>query len=453
MSYRPLILVPALALLNSALTYGEDTPGPNVLGTGSVTEIKPGKVQGGSRQVYIQGLVDLDALQQKNYYDGNSQNLNADDQRSEGWYRAELGTRIAVDDRIEVQVTLAGQGVMGNGRATDQGSYYNPGFTTTAGNTAANSDSGSAVLDDAFVRVKNFLNYREISIDAGRQPVSWNLRRNHGAFLFDSRADYATISSWDGLRSTYNLDTLNITPYVFRLQDNSQLYGAALDWEPAKSGDDRLFFTGSANLERNVRLRDGSVGDSLITYTDFELYGEFAMQDGDLNDSTKFAGFAASGGLDWHIDTLVLGLQYDFLTGDNNASDSKQRAFVNNWEAVSDTYIVESEKFGELSRLLQGNLQALKGKVEFAFDAKKRIRLKSIYGYYKLDKAIAGSTSRNFGQELDLNLAWDYTPNATITLLGGIFKPEGSYKDVSKAGADVSDDFIYLVGANLLVKF
>jgi Alginate export len=461
LSHQPMMLVPSLLLLSSALVFGADAPGPNLVGNSSVTEITPGKIQGGSRQVYIQGLVDLDALQQKNYYDGNSKNPNADDYRSEGWYRAELGTRIAVDDRIEVQVTLAGQGVMGNGRATDQGSYYNANFATDTGNTASNSQSGSAVLDDAFIRMKNFLNYREISIDAGRQPVSWNLRRNHGAFLYDSRADYSTITSWDGLRATYNLDTLNITPYVFRMPDNSQLYGGALDWEPAKSGDDRLFFSGSANMERNVRMRDGTVADELITYyvggdldfSDFEIFGEFAMQDGDYNSDTKFAGFAASGGLDWHIDTLVLGLQYDFITGDNNTSDKKNRAFVNNWEAVSDTYIVESEKFGELSRLLQGNLRALKGKLEYALDAKKRVRLKTIYGYYKTDKALAGSNSRNFGQELDLSLAWDFTPNATITILGGLFKPEGAYEDASKAAADASDDYIYLVGANLLVKF
>jgi hypothetical protein len=156
--------------------------------------------------------------------------------------------------------------------------------------------------------------------------------------------------------------------------------------------------------------------------------------------------------MDWHIDQLVLGLQFDHMTGDDNPNDENNNAFINNWEGVSDTYIVESEKYGELSRLMQGNLQALKGKVEFALDAAKRVRLKSIYGYYKTDKASA-TGSRNFGQELDLHLAWDFTPDCTITLLGGLFKPEAVYKDVAPAANNPSDDYIYLLGANLKVAF
>ena len=455
---RPLLLVPGMVLLTSAAVSAVDAPGPAILGAGGgATEITPGKLQGGGRQVYIQGLIDLDALQQGNYTDGNS---DLSDHRSEGWYRAELGTRIAIDSRVEVQVTIAGQGVMGNGRATENGLIYNNPSTTT--NAPSNGLSGNAVIDDAFVKLKDFLGYRELAIDAGRQPVAWNMRRDHGAFLYDSRANYQTITSWDGLRAAYNLDTINFTPYLFRMPDDSQLYGITVDWEPAKSGDDRLFFTGSANLERRVLLRDGTKGDSLQTYyvgadadfTDFELFGEFAMQAGDQNDSTKFEGYAFSGGVDYHLDQFVLGMQYDHITGDDNASDGKNRAFINNWEAVSDTSIVESEKYGELSRLMQGNLIGLKGKLEIALDAKKRVRVKSVYAYYKTDKAPVGGTgSRKFGQELDLNIAWDFTKDSTITLLGGIFKPDGAYKTVSPANPTASDDFIYLMGVNLLVKF
>ena len=276
---RPLLLVPGMVLLTSAAVSAVDAPGPAILGAGGgATEITPGKLQGGGRQVYIQGLIDLDALQQGNYTDGNS---DLSDHRSEGWYRAELGTRIAIDSRVEVQVTIAGQGVMGNGRATENGLIYNNPSTTT--NAPSNGLSGNAVIDDAFVKLKDFLGYRELAIDAGRQPVAWNMRRDHGAFLYDSRANYQTITSWDGLRAAYNLDTINFTPYLFRMPDDSQLYGITVDWEPAKSGDDRLFFTGSANLERRVLLRDGTKGDSLQTYyvgadadfTDFELFGEF----------------------------------------------------------------------------------------------------------------------------------------------------------------------------------
>ena len=459
MMHRPLLLVPGLVLLINAAAMAADPVGPTsgLDPRGTMREFGPGKIQGSTRSVFLQGLVDLDAIQQGNYTDGNG---DLSDHRSEGWYRAELGARIAVDERIEVQVSLAGQGIMGGNAPTDSGSIY--GVTTTT-NTPENGVSGNAVIDDAFVKLKDFLNYRELAIDAGRMPVSWNLRRDLAGFLYDSRADYRTITSWDGVRAAYNLDTINILPYVYRLPDNSQLYGLTLDWEPAKSGNDRVFFQGSANLERNVDLHNGTTGDSLQTYYvggdadlgDFELFGEFAMQNGDESDTVKFKGFAFSGGIDWHLDKkVVMGFQGDYLTGDDNPNDDENNAFINNWEGVSDTSIVENEKYGELSRLLAGNLQAYKGKVEIALDDKKRVRVKAVYAFYKTDVAVGGS--KKFGQEGDIHLSWKYTPSATITLLGGMFKPDEAYKAARTAAPDnvnANTDLIYLMGANLLVEF
>jgi hypothetical protein len=453
-SYRPLLLVPALALIAGVSLPAAEIPAPEIVGTGSgVVDMSPGRIQGGGRSVFIQGLINLDAVQQGNYTDGND---DRSDHRSEGWYRTELGTRIKMDDRVEVQVTVAGQGVMGNSRATSDGSIY--GNSTT--NDPANGDSGNVVIDDAFIRLNDFLNYRELGVVAGRMMVSWNLRKDHSAFLYDSQANYPTVTSWDGLRATYNLDTVNISPYVYRLPDNSQLYGAALDWEPAKYGDDRLFFTLSANLERNVTL-GSTTGDSLQTYyvgadadlDSFELFGEFALQKGNETDDIKFKGWAFSGGIDWHADNFVLGLQVDYLTGDEDPSDNENNAFINNWEAVSDTYIVENEKYGELSRLLTGNLKAYKGKAEIALDDKKFVRVKSVFAVYQTQESLGASGSKDFGQEVDLQLAWDYTRNATITLFGAIFKPDDGYEAVSPAGSDAKDDPIYLMGANLNVRF
>ena len=459
MMHRPLLLVPGLVLLVSTTVMAADplVPGSGLDSSGTLRQFEPGKIQSTSRSVFLQGLIDLDAIQQGNYTDGNG---DLSDHRSQGWYRAELGARISVDERIEVQVSLAGQGIMGGNLPTDNGAIY--GVTGTNG--PDNGQTGNAVIDDAFVKLKDFLNYRELALDAGRMPVSYNLRRDHAAFLYDSRADYRTITSWDGLRAAYNLDSVNILPYVYRLPDNSQLYGLSLEWEPPKSGNDRLFFQGSANLERNVLLHDGTTGDSLQTYYvggdadlgDFELFGEFAMQSGKQTDSVKFKGFAFSGGIDWHIDNTVVGFQGDYFTGDDNPTDGENKAFINNWEGMSDTDIVENEKYGEMSRLLTGNLHAYKGKIEIALDDKKRVRVKSIYAMYKTDVSLAGSGSKNFGQEVDIHLAWDYTRNATITLLGGVFKPDDAYK-AARTAAPVSvvagTDLIYLLGANLLVKF
>lgn len=448
MTYRPLLLVPGLALIAGATASAADTP-PGVIGTGtSVVELGPGKIQGGGRSVFIQGLIDLDYVNQGNYDDGND---DIGGHRSESWYRAELGTRISVDDRVEIQVTIAGQGVMGSSDPTNQGMFGGP------DNGPVNGDSGNVVLDDAFIKLKDFLNYRELAVMAGRMPVSWNLRKDHAAFLYDSRGDYGTVTSWDGLKASYNLDTINLTPYVYRRPDDSDLYGVTLDWEPAKSGDDRLFFTASANMERDVVIASG-LADKLYTYYvgadadlgDFELYGEFAMQDGEDGAGQDFKGWAFSGGVDWHVERVVLGMQVDYLTGDDDPADDENSAFINPWEGVSDTLIVENEKYGELSRLLTGNLQAFKAKLEVALDDKKRVRVKSVYGYYKTNEDVGGD-SEQFGQEADLSLSWDYTHNATITLQSAVFRPDDAYRAL--AGVNANDDLIYFLGANLLVKF
>lgn len=450
MTHRLLLLVPGLVLIVAASSAtAADTP-PGVIGTGtSVVELGPGKIQGGGRSVFIQGLVDLDYINQGNYDDGND---DVGGHRSQGWYRAELGTRISVDERVEVQVTIAGQGIMGSNLPTNDGLVFGG-----PDNGPVSGDSGNAVLDDAFIKLKDFLNYRELAVMAGRMPVSWNLRKDHAAFLYDSRGDYGTVTSWDGLKASYNLDTINLTPYVFRRPDDSDLYGVTLDWEPAKSGDDRLFFTASANMERDVVLTSG-LGDKLYTYYvgadadlgDFELFAEFAMQDGEDGAGQDFKGFAFSGGVDWHVDRVVFGMQGDYFTGDDNPADDENSAFINTWEGVSDTLIVENEKYGELSRLLTGNLQAYKAKIEIALDDKKRVRVKSVYGYYKVNESVGGD-SKQFGQEADLSLSWDYTHNATITLHSAVFKPDDAY--IALVGGAANDDLIYFMGANLLVKF
>ena len=147
-----------------------------------------------------------------------------------------------------------------------------------------------------------------------------------------------------------------------------------------------------------------------------------------------------------------LGVQGDWLTGDDNPLDSKNDAFQNKWEGTSDTLVVEHEKYGELSRLLDGNLVASKVRLEYAIDAAKSLRVKIIYANYKVDKPAAGR-GKDFGQEGDLTLGWDYTRNATVNLMAGIFKPGDAYQAAAPVPANAGSDFIYAFAANLLVRY
>ncbi len=457
MASRPQILVPSfLAFAGLAAAADVTQQPPTVLGPGSsMAEVKPGKIQGGGKMVYLQGLVDADWVQKGNYSDGNDA---FSDHFSGSWLRAELGARIEVDSRVEVAVTVAYQGLMGRSSATDPGTTYG----TTNTNAPPNGQSGNAVIDDAFVRLKEFLRFPRLTIDVGRQPFSFELRRDHPDFLYDSKADNQTITSWDGLRAKYNYDSIDVMPFVFRMPDDSTLYGLGIEWEPAYSGDNRVYFHGSATMEKNILMRDATRGDSLQTYSagldvnlaEVELFGEFAMQRGKQRGDVDFAGWGGTAGLDWQLNGLILGVQGDWLSGDNNPADNKNSAFQNKWEGTSDTLVVEHEKYGELSRLLDGNLIASKVHLEYALDPAKSIRVRVIYANYKVDKPAAGR-GKDFGQEADLTLGWDYTKNATINLMAGLFKPGDAYRAaaVPPVGATAGSDLIYAFAANLLVRY
>jgi hypothetical protein len=470
---------PAFAVDNTSAPAPSPTPvgspggqTPSVIGpNGGQIEVSPGKTQSANRLVYIQGLVDIDYLQLGRYTSANS---SIPDHRSEEWIRAEVGARVEVDDRVEVSVALAYQGVSGTDTPTSPaGTAANNNSTS---NGPSNGTAGNAVVNDAFVTLKEFLGSRNLMVEVGRMPVDWNLRKDHAAFLYDSHANNPTITSWDGIRARYNYDTLDFTPYVLRMPDNSSLFGAMVDWQPETTGNDRYFITGSANMERDIQLNtnDGFAsvnatpvyGSKLYTYyvgadadlSDVELFGEFAMQRGTQDGNTSFGGYGVSGGVDWHLDTsMVFGIQGDFLSGDdsdNNAAgtpNATNHAFINKWSGTSDTLIVENPKYGRLANLVEGDLEALKIKFEYALDDHKRVRAKILYADYRLSKASASGT-KDFGQEADLTLAWDYTSNATISLLAGGFKPGSAYDSVSLSPTP-ANDLVYLIAVNLLVKF
>jgi hypothetical protein len=445
MNHFSLRLVATLSavIASPALLTAEDiapNAGP-VIGTNRPA----GRVAQSERQVFVQGVVDLDFLSQNNYGDGNSDER---DHRNEGLIRGELGARLELDERVEVKVTVAYDAETGD--------------DTNLTGDSSDGNRGDVVMDDAYVVLKDLFNQPELSLKAGRHPVSWNLRRDYGAFLFDSRANDPDVTSWDGARGQYNLETIIISPYLYEMQDQSRLYGLAVDWQPEEGANNGLFLTGSLNMQRDVVV-PGGTGDSLTTFygggemrfdSGFDLFVEGALQRGREDGDIDFRGYGFSFGIDFHAPTvnqMVFGLQFDYLSGDDDASDAKNRNFINPFEAVSDLYIVENEKYGEVSEYLQGDLEAAKAKAEVAIDRDNRLRVKGAYGMYRTAEE-AGNGSQNFGQEFDLTFTWQYTYNATFNLFGAMFLPDNAFEAVAP-GADNDTDPITLFGVNLLVSF
>ncbi len=436
--------------------------------SGTPSELSPGGKfsVGQQRQVVIRGLLDFDVVNRGRYLTGDA---NQSDHQGTGNIRAEFGTSVKLDEKVKVNITLAYEAEAGDNTADSQ----NPAVR-----------SGFAVVDDAYVEFKEFFSFESLGVLVGRMPVSWNLREGHGAFLYDSAANHPRVTSWDGGRATWNaFEGLDLTPFAYSVPGASTLVGIGGDWKPAKSGDSRTFITGLITYERKVPMRsvdalasrdstivmiDGTPGDKLITYNggfefqygDLDLFGEGALQRGNQGDGIDYLGYGGYAGFDWHAypsQALVLGAQFDHMTGNDGAPSTtgQNRSFINNWEGVSDTLIVENEQYGELSRLLTGNnaygLQAAKLKAGVAFDERNKVRLNLIYSYYRT--AVETPTGgRSFGQEGDLTLAWQYTYNTTMKLFAGGFLPNGAYQAVAP-NATPGRDLIYCLGFNLAVVF
>lgn len=447
--------------------------------TGGVRDVTPRSIQDNGRRIYLLGLVDIDGVKMNNTTDGNN---SRSDMRSEGWGRAELGGRVVLDDRVEVGVTVGYVSQAGNNRPLGYDSH-NPPPANVLNFPEANEangyhSSGDMTLQDAYIHLPDFLGFRQLDVLVGRQMVAnMNLRKGRAAWLYDSRSMNRPVTRWDGAQIKYNLSMLSmdIDAFAFRLPDDSSLFGGMADWKVIDKSEVSLFFTGSYTLQKDLILNDLTTAENLRTaYAGFDLdlgvfdfYGEFAMQRGDVGRNTgqTFHGWGANVGVDWRVikdrsQEYVLGVQYEHLSGDDGSNPEQYNGFVNTWEATSDTYLVEHEKYTQISRMQVGNLSDWKVRMEYSVFS--RMRMSAIWGRYQLVTP-APEASNSLGNEYDLTLSYDYTGNTrsdrsggcTFTLFGGIFRPDAGYEDLQRARgvADAGTDMMWLAGLNILARF
>lgn len=395
---------------------------------------------------HLRGELLVEGVHQSNYRPGRS-DVN------QLWMRAVLGAKLVFDKRLEAQIGFAADFEGGDDRSRRA------------------DDRSDVVISDAYLTLKEFLS-PDWHWRLGRQPMTWNLRADHGGFLYDSRADDPSAQGWDGVRTYVEFDRLTLHGFAFRLNEshksrgieednvvsgaNNSLLGAAFDWHPRLGNDGQLFISALVSWETNPPVPGLGKAD-LYTYNigfeakldnGIDLYGELAVQDGKTDDGRKFKGYGGYIGADWHIPgpyRAVAGIQYDQLSGDRNPDTGDIQALITPWEGMSDTYIVEHERYGELSRYVQGNRQAIKLKLEYGF-YDDRLRMRALGANYRLDKAVGGS--RDFGTEVNLGVFWQYTYNLRLGLFGGWFEPGRGFREavLAQTGEEASKSDI-LFGA------
>ncbi|MDW8373673.1 MAG: alginate export family protein [Planctomycetota bacterium] len=458
---RPVVALLALA---AALPAGEAAAVTRFNQPATTSEFAPGRpVPGAGRQVVVQGMLNLDSVQRTNDRDANSE---TSDHRGYGILHAELGFKLHLDERATVAV--------GVGYRSDIGDYgpsnQRPGNPTPRPNEApVASDRAQLVLAHAYVHLKEMFGLEELGALAGRMPVRWNLVQNRGAFLYDARADDPVIGAWDGARISYSgIDEWVFSPWIYRLPDASVLGGLTIDWQPMTAGSDRLFLTGLITEHRDAvvpraqgaaftaaRLRTYGFGlDWRIGETD--LWFDGAAQRGDALGGQRIAGYGAEAGVDWQFTPYGKGRLAaiaGFQRGDDPATRDIE-SFVAPWESISDTLIVEHEQYGELTRLLVGNLLSAKLRFGIGFDERDRWRIELTAAHYRLHQPLAADGGREFASELDAVLRWQYTYNVQLRLFGGVAEPGAGLRDAIRlSGLVPGDDLIWIFGGNLNVSF
>lgn len=466
-----------------ALLLAVETPSPTPttsppLGVnGSLTSINDfvagRSAMGAGRQIVVQGLLDLDALQRQNFTDGNG---SISDHRGYGLIRAELDLKVKLDEKATVVVGVGYKGNMGDYGITNQTPGPQDGNTNPTDESPVKSEQSIAVISQAYVHLKEFLGFEELGVLAGRMPVNWNLVADRGAFLFDSRAHDPAIGSWDGVRAGYTMDTLTISPWVFRLPDSSALWGGTFDWKPVTTGgSDQVLVTGTFAEQRHIWFPDstlpgnGVTGKYLRNYAggvkwrggDVEMWGEGSAQRGDAGLDRSIHAWGGEAGLDWQWSQYGKGklmLIGEYLTGDDDKYDETYTGYTNTWNTISDTLLVENWKYGGLAGLLNGNLRAFKARWGVGFDERDSVRIDLTGAMYRLGNELESGGGKVFGSELDTVLRWQYTYNTQIRLLGGLVKPGGGMTSAMEEasttpGFTAGRDLIWMFGANLNVSF
>ena len=433
-------IVPSLALIAAAST-----------GLTAVEMASPLSDRGADQ--YLQGSVLVEWNNQDNY-------TGDDSAHDQFWLRAELGTKIELEDHIELNIVFAYDAEWG-----DDTQNGNPG-----------DNDGEVVLDEGNILFKRFLR-PELDVRFGRQSVNWNLRSGFGAFLYDSRANNPDVTAWDGMVAHYDLDNVILRPYLYNLDENNEsrgieaptgddrrdniIYGIIIDYEPAHESDNNIFFTANFSYEKNVYVDGSTTGDNLFTSylgtewnftNNWDLYAEIAIQDGELDGTQDFDGDAFSIGVNTYFsvsselpDNAMFGVQYDNFSGNDSSADFT--GFVAPHEGVSDMMIVEHERYGELSEQLVGNLNAVKARFEWTLDKSERTVLSFLAASYEMNET-TGGVDEEFGIEYDLSIDWEYSNYTNIKIFGAVFEPGDGYEDLFG-----NDDSISLWGMSIETLF
>jgi len=315
---------------------------------------------------------------------------------------------------------------------------------------SANSDID---LDLAYITLKEFL-YSPLSLMVGRQE----LRYGNGLIVGDPDTnrdvtsasaysstiaeDFSSRKAFDAIRAVLNYDPLVVDLVYAKIEednvnrnDDVDLMGVNLVYTLDKATTlNPYFFVRSAGSNRTSQPGKSTktyVPGILITSSpieDLKASLEFAYQFGkDTGSANKLRAWAIQAGADYALKKLpyspMVGIQYTYLSGDKNDSDSKDKA----WDPM-----FEDQTLNSIPNVLfaNSNMQVinLKGSMKPMEDVTVLVN----YGNYRLAQkvtSLSGYSSwtltgkKPLGNALDLSAVYDYTEDVQLALDLGWFFP------------------------------
>lgn len=320
----------------------------------------------------------------------------------------------------------------------------------------------------AYADVKNLADIPELTVRVGRYTLAYGKQRLVGAFAWSNvaRSFQGVRAAWEEddwwLHVFYNDVVVPVDDHANEGATANNLSGVYMQYHGYDWGKTEAYV-----LRHEQDHMGGARVNGLETYTvgarfeakwpgneAIDLDGEFAYQDGKASTALDHQAFALHVGGGYTFQDVAwtprAGGQYNYATGDTDATDGKNETFDN-------LFPTNHLHYGYMDRFSWRNMH----NVQFELSAKpyKTLQLKFDYHMFWLDEAssapwqhagggvIRGGTvgaDNSVGQEIDLTVKWKYYKHLVVAAGYSHFFTDDFVTDSSLGVADDDADWWFL---------
>lgn len=436
-----------------------------------------------TQSVKVSGDITARAFMRDNY-DVNSRDANALDEstNSQSFLQSTAEVQIDADltDNVTGVIRLLNQRVWGNGR-------YSFGAGSDAEiNTTGNSDNNAfnVAADLAYIELKEFL-YSPLTVKIGRQDIWFGRGFIIGNSLIDPQGnlaapEYTAINSFDAIRATLDYDPwtidavyAKIAERAVRADDDVNLMGINVGYVFDEYNAEAEAYYWMQQNRNPGATRDGSfttradrvsndihtmgmrgsfdpIEDWTIALEGALQFGNYLGVNGQVSERDRFA-YA----IDAMVETRVfqddyawrpvLSAEYILYSGQTNegnqAGDVQSNGNYTGWNRMYrgkfDTAIREFQGsvYNTTQPMTAGDTNQHQMLLRATVEPMDSVKVEGVYAlfwlyadYAQQNTANAQANSNRFvGQEVDMNVTWDYTEDVQFGLLTAWFMPGDAF--------------------------